>query len=423
MLRVQWTICIILLAELLAVTMACPNDTCAVISSNNASIATQVINKLKAKRQNNDSFTFYIQPGTYNSTNGIQTNFYYFSNITLKNPKLSDKVVIQCPFFTSPDVMDHNGLGFINSTNISIIGLTFTKCGKKTFGLYFKNISNLNVVDSIFRGNRNNGLGLHSGTNVSIVNCTFEENVGLQKDSAEFLIQHMSNVYGGSSLGIYLRGTDGANITVKNCTFKNNVALKSVLRCENDSRPYSYIPYGTGGGIYINLNNVTNVTIRIVNCTFSNNTALHQGGGIVAFITACRDTRMEVVDCHFIENKAIGYPLHNLVNKNNFSNYSKLIKEINSNCSIQTFNVSMREATLNVSSRPWETAGGVGGAVIVNFFRDCEYNKIVIKNSTFQKNLALAIAGVGIYMHDAMSDLHSGVNSNRAWIYKYAAIH
>ena len=83
MLRVQWTICIVLLAELLAVTTACPSDTCAVISSNKTSIATQVIEKLKAKRQNNNSFTFYIQPGTYNSTNGTQANFYYFSNITL----------------------------------------------------------------------------------------------------------------------------------------------------------------------------------------------------------------------------------------------------------------------------------------------------------------------------------------------------
>ena len=317
--------------------------------------------------------------------------------------------------------MDHNGLGFISSTGISIIGLTFTKCGKKTFGSYFEDTNNLNVVNSVFRGNQNNGLGIRSGTNVSIVNCTFEENVGLQKDSVEFLIQYKSNVYGGSSLGINLRGTNGANITVKNCTFKNNVALKSLLHHKDDSRPYNYIPYGTGGGIYINLNSVTNVTIRIANCTFYNNTALHQGGGIVAFMTASRDTRMEVVGCHFIENKAIGYPLFKLVTENNLSNYSELIKEINSNYSIQAFNVSIRKALLNVSSqKKLETAGGIGGALIVNFFRDCEHNKIVIKNSTFQKNLALAIAGVGIFMRDAMFGLQSGINSNRAWIYKYA---
>ena len=58
MLQVQWTICIVLLSELIVVTMACPNDTCAVIDCNKTSIATQVINMLKDKRQNNNSFTF-----------------------------------------------------------------------------------------------------------------------------------------------------------------------------------------------------------------------------------------------------------------------------------------------------------------------------------------------------------------------------
>ena len=50
----------ILLVEVLAVTMACPKDTCAVISCNKTPLATQVIKTLQDKQKNNDSFTFYI---------------------------------------------------------------------------------------------------------------------------------------------------------------------------------------------------------------------------------------------------------------------------------------------------------------------------------------------------------------------------
>ena len=365
MIRVQWTVCIVLLAELLAVTMSCPSDSCAVISSNETSIATQVIEILKAKQQNNDSFTFYIQPGRYSSTNGTQTNFYYFSNITLQNdPELPGEVIIHCPNIT--DVGDHNGLGFNHCTDISIIGLTFTECGQKTFGSYYENVSNVNIIDSIFRRNQNNGLGIRSGTNVSIVNCTFERSVGLQNDSTEFLIQQVTKIYGGASLGIALQGTTNTTITVKNCTFRNNLALKRISYHENESRPYNYIPFGNGGGIYINLNSVSNVRIRIANCHFYNNTALHQGGGIVAYMTASYGNTVEVVDSDFIGNKAIGYPLFDRIKKP-ILNYDEFIEEINSNFSTQNFDVSIRDPLLHVTSKTITVTGGFGGALTVNF--------------------------------------------------------
>ena len=417
MIGIQWTVCIILVAGLLAVTMACPSDTCAVISSNETSIATQVIDKLKARRQNNDSFTFYIQPGRYNSTNGTQANFYYFSNITLqKNPKLSGEVIIQCPNIT--DVGDFNSLGFNHCTDISIIGLTFTECGQKSFASYYENVSNVNIIDSTFRRNRNNGLGIRSGTNISIINCTFERSVGLQNDSAEFLIQQVTNIYGGASLGIALQDTINTTITVENCTFRNNLALKSISYYENESRPYNYIPFGNGGGIYISLNSVANVRIRIANCHFYNNTALHQGGGIVAYMTASYGNTVEVVDSDFIGNKAIGYPLFDRIKKP-ISNYDEFIEEINSNFSTQNFDVSIRDALLHVTSETIIVTGGFGGALTVNFLRDCEFNNVLVKGSTFSKNLAIGAAGVGVFTRDAQSSSSNGVNSNRALISGY----
>ena len=405
------------MAELLVFTMACPSDTCAIINSTETSLAVQVTDILKNRPRGNDSFTFYIQPGTYNSTNGTRMVFFNFTNIILqKDPKFSGEVIIQCPNFT--DIGDFNSIGFFNSSDISIIGLTFTKCGQKAFGAYFENVSNVYIVDSNFHRNRNNGLGIRSGTNVSIINCTFESSVGLQNDSINLLVQNVSYIFGGAGLGIALQDTINTTITVENCTFRDNVALRSIVDIENDSRPYNNIQYGNGGGVYIHMSNVTGVRIQIKNCSFYNNTALHQGGGIVAFMTASRGNRVEVLDCDFIGNKAIGYPLFTHLGRS-ISDYDNFIAEINSNFSKENFNVSIRDALIHVPSLRIQETGGFGGAIVVNFFSDCEYNKIFIKRSTFEKNLAIGSAGVGIFMWEALSNIASGVNSNRARISRY----
>lgn len=427
LMRIWWNIyiCTILLAEVLSITMAaCPSDTCAVINSSEMSLATQVINILNKERtNNNDSFTFYIQPKTYNTTNGTETDFYHFSNITFqKDPKFSDEVVIiQCPYYT--DVDDFNGLGFINCNDISIIGLTFTRCGQKTFSSYFENVNNLNIVNSTFHHNLDSGLGIRSGTNINIANCTFESSVALQNDSIELLIEQMTTPYGGSGLGISLLNTTNTTVNVEGCTFRDNVALKSISgeEIDNDTRPYNYIPYGNGGAIHINLNNVTDVTIRIVNCHFYNNTALHQGGAIAVFVVASRGNIVEIIDCDFIDNKAIGHPLINQI-KRPIVDYDNFIAEINSNFTVENFNVSIEDALSHVSSETIFERGGFGGALMVNIFRDCEYNQIFIKRSTFKRNLAIGFAAVGIAMRGTLSSLSNGVNSNRAWINGYVYI-
>ena len=411
---------IALLAELLTVTTAYLSDTYAIIDSTETSLAMQVINILKATRQNNDSFTFYIQPGTYNATNGTQTEFYYFSNITLqKDPRSSGEVIIQCPNFT--DDGDFNSLGFINCSEISIIGLIFTKCGQKSSASYFGNVSNSRIVNSTFRNNCNNGLEIYFGRNISIINCTIESNVGRQNDCIDFLIQRVTNLYGGPGLRIALQDIADTTITVENCTFRNNIALKSISYDDNDdSRPYNYIPFGNGGGIYVNLNIVTNVTIKITNCHFYNNTALHHGGGIVVFMIASHGNRVEVTDCDFIENKAIGYPLLNQIDGPILKYDDKFIAEINRNFSIENFNESIRDVLLHIPSQKIQEAGGFGGAIIVNFFRKCEHNQIFIKRSTFKKNVAIGAAAIGIFMWEALSSITSGINSNRAWFSRYA---
>ena len=411
-----WILCIAILVELLVAVIACPSnsDTCAIINSTKFSLATQVINTLKKMNQSNDSVTFYISPGMYNTTDGTHSNFFNFSNIIFqKDPKQFGEVIIQCPF---TDVGDFNGLGFNDCTDISIIGLTLTNCGPKATGFFFRNVNNLYIINSTFHHNLNNGVAIHSGTKVAIINCTFENNIGLQDDYTELLVTQVSDMLGGAGLGIALQYTINTSVIVENCTFKNNVALKrfSLGENESDTRPYNYIPYGNGGGIYINLISVTDVKIRINNCHFYDNTALHQGGGITTYITSSYGTLVEVVDCDFIGNKAIGsIPLFS-INKQSIANF-KIIEEINKNYSVRNFSASIGSVLLHDVVQ----TGGIGGGIAVNIFRDCEYNNVVIKRSNFKKNAAIGSGGIRVGTFVPLSNTSNGKNTNRAWITGY----
>ena len=127
---------------------------------------------------------------------------------------------------------------------------------------------------------------------------------------------------------------------------------------------------------------------------------------------------VKVTDCEFIGNKAIGYPLIDQINRS-ILDPDEFIAEINSKFNVKNFNVSIRDALSSVSTDTISQTGGFGGAMIVNIFNDCENNKVFIKKCTFEKNLAIGSAAIGIYIRDALSSVSNGVNSNRAWITRY----
>ena len=280
------------------------------------------------------------------------------------------------------------------------------------------------LIDSKFRSNRNNGVGISSGRGISVFNCTFENNVGLQNDSRRYLVQNMSNVFGGPSLGISIQNTNNTSVVVEDCIFRGNVALKTVLQNETDNRIYNSIPFGNGGGICIRLNGAVNVTVTIKNCTFDGNIALHQGGAIAAFVIASRYNRVEIVHCHFIENKAIGYPLYKQID-NGITDCDNFTNEIKNNFTKKNFIISIKEALSRISTERIQETGGFGGALIINIFRECEYNRILI-NSTFERNLAMGSAGVGIFMWEALPNtgLNTGssINSNIVHIRGYVFV-
>ena len=401
------------LVESLVFAVTCPSSTCDVtIDSTTAkSVAEQVI-----EFRRNRSFTICIDQGTYNATNGIRLNFYSFSNVVLqKNPSANGTATIKCPQYTSDG--DYNGIGFANSENITVCGLSFAGCGPRTSSLYFQRSQNVQIVHSTFHHNKNSGVGIYIGKNFTIVNCTFSGSVGLQQDDPSLLLEQLLYRFGGAGLGISLRNIADSAIIVQNCTFQNNVAYKRINNTVNDSRTYQYLPFGSGAAVYIRMKNVARYSLKFVDCQFFNNTALHQGGAIAIFVLDSRDNFIEINRCKFIDNKAVGYVFLNQEYDalGGYETLDEFIREVNVNFSVDNFESFVANAR-NVSTKLITEAGGVAGSLQMALFGNSEFNRLCIRNSIFKRNLAFGAAGFGFILQGSLYNVNNGLNTNRVWV-------
>jgi len=409
----QWMIIyIVLLFESFATATVCPISSCDVTidPKSTVSLEEQVIQLVKS--QWNIKLFICIYPGVYNATRGKSLNFYNFSNIALqKVPSLNESVTIRCPTYTSYNESNFNGLGFFNAENITICGLSFTECGPITSGLYFESSKNVQIVQSTFHHNKHTGVGIKYGNNFTIVNCTFTMNIGLQLDNTSYLVQSLSYKFGGAGLGVSLENITHFNIVVKNCTFENNIAYKTINNSMDDERTYQYVPFGSGAAMYVRMKNAVHCSVKIVGSYFYNNTALHQGGAIALFLTDSSNNMVEVSNCIFSDNKAIGYFLVN----QEYDDVDILIAEINVNFSVNNFDNFVKNAR-NVSSKKISQTGGVAGSLLMAFYGSSGFNKLCIKDSSFKRNLAIGGAGFGFFIRGSLFNVKNGLNSNQIWV-------
>ena len=401
-----------MILESLVFAVTCPSSTCDItIDSAVKSVAEQVI-----ESQRNTSFTVCIDQGTYNATNGTRLNFYNFSHVVLqKHPSAHGTATIKCPHYTSDG--DYNGLGFTNTENISICDLSFAECGPKSVGLFFQRSQNVQIVHSNFHHNKNSGIGMHNGKNFTIVNCTFSWSVGLQQDDPSYLLEELLFRFGGAGLAISLERIVDSAITVRNCIFQNNIAHKRINNAADDSRTYQYLPFGNGAAVHIHIKNVARYSLQFVGCHFYNNTALHQGGAIAIFVLDSQETFIEINHCNFIDNKAIGYFLldQEYDTSGGSENLDKFINEANVNFSVDRFEGFIANAR-NVSTKLITEAGGVGGSLLMALYGNSEFNRLCIRNSFFERNLAFGAAGFGYFVRENLYNVNNGVNTNQLWV-------
>jgi len=411
------TIWSMFLTESLVAGAICPSSICnCTINSTAKSFAEQVIDLVDC--QWNRSLTIYVYPGDYKATNGTTQDFHNFSNITLqKIPFSNGEVIIRCPRYTSDG--DYNGLGFFNAENILISGLSFTGCGPRTSGLFFQHSQNVQIKNSTFRHNMNSGIGINVGKNFTILNCVFYESVGMQTDKISYLIESLLFKFGGAGLGISLENISDSSIVVKNCTFQNNIAHKILYTSITDTRTYHFQPFGSGAAVYVRMKNVMNYSLQFVDCRFYNNSALHQGGAMAVFVIGSANNRLDMENCIFMDNKALGYFLLNKTHSDldDEESLKTFVRNVNDNLNVDHFE-NFVTLSSNVSTTLISQAGGVAGSLLMAFYGNSEFNKLCLKNSVFERSLAFGSGGLGFFLRSNLFGVTGGLNTNQVWIDK-----
>ena len=379
------------------------------------SFAEQIIEV--ANNNSNNSFTIIVYGGNYNATNGSTMNFTNFRNVTIKNYDATPVNII-CPNFTTGTL--YNGVAFQHSTEIVISGLNFMRCGIVTAGLYFLNGTDVLIKDSTFHHNTDCGLRIVFGNNISVVDCYFYYNVGMQPDSFSQLIINDPSKIRGVGIGLFFENQNVTNVWVKGCNFTNNIAYKTAdYNSSNETRSYSFIPFGSGGGVYLKLTNTKNSYVSISNCGFYNNTVIHQGGAIVMLPVNAINNTLDIFGSEFVGNKVLGYLLRSHNDTVNGSNVEDFVDKVNNDFSVMLQSHSISNQTFNTLT----LSGGSGGAIAVSLFGRVEHNTLHIRNSNFSDNIAFTVGGIGFIVRDDSSDVENGVNSNRALIQKYVSVY
>ena len=388
----------------------CTNQSNCFIEPGTKSFAEQIIEV--AINNSNSSFTIVVYGGNYNTTNGSTVNFINFEDVTIRSYNTTPVNII-CPDFTTGKL--YNGIGFQHSRAITISGLNFMRCGIVTAGLYFLNSTNVHITDSTFHHNTDCGIRIAFGNNISIIDCNFYYNVGMQPDNLSHLIINDPSKVRGTSIGLFFENQNSTNVWIKRCNFTNNIAYKSAdYKESNETRSYSFIPFGSGGGVYLKLSNSNNSYVSISNCGFYNNTVIHQGGAIVMLPVNAINNTLDIYESNFVGNKALGYLLRSRNDTVNRSNVDDFVDKINHEFSVIFDSRSIN----NLNSNEITLRGGSGGAIAVSLFGKVEYNTLRIRRSNFSNNIAFTVGGVGFIVRDILSNVKNGVNSNHAFFEK-----
>ena len=384
-------------------------DNYGVIRPDGKSFAEQVIEI--AKNYNNNSVTIFVKPGRYYSTNGSHMNFINFTNIVIKrDPNDTGTINIECPPVSS-SLSIFNGIGFNHGVNISISNLNLSRCGPFSSGLYIFNVTNLEISDSIFHHNTDNGLQMVSCNNIVVRNCHFYSSVGLQPDvNTNLFSTIVFDPSGGVGIGAYFRDQVGVRLSIDNCTFEYNIAYKrSNYKSETEGRPYGFIPFGNGGGVYLQFNQVTNLSACISNTRFYNNSAIHQGGAIAMISLDSVHCLVDISECEFIGNRALG---------NFLRSRNDTVTDFDTDSFIDKTDQVFSNITDGLTRLPL-SAGGIGSGISVSLYGSSEFNKLRVRNSKFTNNWAVISGAIALLVRGSLTHVENGVNTNNAVIKKY----
>ena len=187
---------------------------------------------------------------------------------------------------TTIECLSGAGLVFVNSSNVSLIQLTLSGCGKLLSG------------DTAAAG-----LLFHTCQNVTIDNVTITDSKGLgtmlQDTSGIIHIRH--SVYtGGRNTSLSVSG--GLWIAIDSPLTINTTYSISDCRFENNNNSAELSP-SRGAGLMVSLLHTNVSSFSVVSCTFTNNSA-HYGGGLYMQLDTST-THVSINDSMFEANQAL----------------------------------------------------------------------------------------------------------------------
>ena len=236
----------------------------------------------------------YIKPGQYVLSSSVKLIFEEVKNVLLKGDSEGD-VDITCEGYMS-------GLSFINSSNVSIVGISFSGCGMEhnstslSFpahddfllffaSLYFESCSNIRLDTISVSDSLGIAVQFYYSPNVSIIDSNFTNNsIGmLHNISGGVYIEFPYCLPGESCNGtnVPIEHVTNSKYIISGCHFTDNVAMSALDSPNRYIFPvkYFHVAFGHGGGLSVFFKgNSSNSDIAIENCTFTNNEAMYGGG-------------------------------------------------------------------------------------------------------------------------------------------------
>jgi len=230
-----------------------------------------------------------------------------------------------------------------------------------------------------------------SGTGLSVLSCT--QNLTIQ--SSTFSHNMMAKQYEDGGGGVYINQYNcnaGGHFYISHSNFTNNVASVNIHVNKPNTKNYYY--FGTGGGLSVNLANVTDSHVEIEYGHFEHNFAERGGGLHLGFEKECFNNTITISHSHFRDNQCFtkqkiqeGYNSAGggLSYRDNFRNRGNV--------------VSVQHSCIENNSAYYGggISAGVNAAPFTQMHQKMGYDQFTVENSSISKNTARIGSAIDLY--------------------------
>ena len=316
-----------------------------------------------------------------------------------------------------------SGLIFVNSTNVTLEGITLSGCGARhistsvnfitksdviyTFSaIYISHCSNVTFINVAIKSSDGAGLTMvNCGGTVNIARSNFTKN-GIKTSTS-------IPAGGGISIEICFRNdcsnaistTDSwtnAMYYIQDCLFIDNNASVGKFLPTHITSNKNYFIYGQGGGLFVNFVSSNNLLI-VSNSYFEGNKAQRGGGLFIGFRTDTEGNNVRVQHCTFLQNSCYN---SDLPPGEKHSSGGAMGVIFYTNMKRSNFSISNTKFTKNTAYYGGGISMGTGSTYFDDKIDSTDRCNFTIQWSVFDGNNARIGAALDLYYRVAAEQLH-----------------